>query len=174
MLRSLSLVTLSVWAAGLVFGPVALGQGKIGVIDLQRALLETGEIKKASDALQAKYKPRQDQLAKLQQELGDLQTQLNASQGKLSPSGQADLEAQAQRKQRQAQRLSDDLQADVDRERNTILQQAGTRMTEIVKKIAEAQGFDLVIDVSNRVYHKPALEVTDQAIAQYDKTYPVK
>jgi outer membrane protein len=47
-------------------------------------------------------------------------------------------------------------------------------MTEVVKKVAEEKGLDLVVDVSNAVFFKPALEVTDDAIAAYDKTYPPK
>ena len=33
-------------------------------------------------------------------------------------------------------------------------------MTEIVKKIAEEQGIDVVIDVTNTLYYKPTLEIT--------------
>jgi len=115
MLRKSLLPALAVCVIALA--PAALAQ-KVGVINTQRAILETADIKKASADLQTKYKPRQDQLDKLQREIADLQTQLESSAGKLSAAGQADLEAQGQRKQREAQRISEDLQADVDRERN--------------------------------------------------------
>ena len=90
-------------------------QMKIGVINLQRAILETGELKKAQNDLQLKYKARQDALEKIQRDLADIQTQLQASQGKLSAAGEADLQAQGAKKQREGQRLTEDLQADVER-----------------------------------------------------------
>jgi outer membrane protein len=174
MFRSSILPALAVCAAGLVTSSVASAQAKIAVIDFQRAILETAEIKKASNELQAKYKGRTDALDKVQRELNDIQTQLQSSQGKLSASGEADLTSRGQRKQREAQRLSEDLQADVERERNDILQRAGTRMTEVVKKLSEEKGYDFVADRANLVYFKPAIDITNDAIAAYDKTHPAK
>lgn len=174
MFRTSILSTLAVCAAGLVSAPIASAQVKIGVVNLQRAITETAEIKKAQNEMQIKYKPRQDALEKVQRELSDIQTQIQTSQGRLSPAGQEDLQEQGQQKQREAQRLSEDLQADVDRDRQTILQRAGTRMTEVVKKIADEKGLDIVVDVSTTVFFKPALEITSEATAAYDKTYPVQ
>lgn len=172
MLRTYLLPALAVWAIGLA--PAAMAQAKVAVINTQRAILETADIKKASDDLQAKFKPRQDQLEKLQREIADLQTQLESSAGKLSPAGQADLEAQAQRKQREAQRISEDLQADVDRERNDILQRAQMRMSEVLKKLADEKGVDILIDTAAVPYFKVAMEVTEDAVKAYDKAYPPK
>jgi outer membrane protein len=172
MLRKSVLPALAVCVAALA--PSALAQAKVGVINTQRAILETADIKKASADLQTKFKPRQDQLDKLQREIADLQTQLESSAGKLSAAGQADLEAQGQRKQREAQRISEDLQADVDRERNDVLQRAQTRMTEVLKKLSEDKGLDIVVDTGAVPYFKVAFEITEDAIKAYDKAYPPK
>jgi len=158
----------------LVSAPAASAQMKVGVINFQRAMSETAEIKKAQADLEKKFKPRQDALDKLQRELSDIQTQLQASAGKLSAAGEADLNAQASRKQRDAQRLSEDLQGDVEAERNTVLQRSNNRMIEVVKKLAEDKGYDLVVDSTNAVYFKTAIEVTNDAVAAYDKAYPAK
>jgi len=153
---------------------VSAQQMKIGVINLQRAILETGELKKAQNDLQVKYKARQDALEKLQKDLNDIQTQLQSSQGKLSAAGEAELQAQGAKKQREGQRMTEDLQADIERDRNDILQRAGTRMTEVVKKLADEKGFDMVVDTTTVIFSKPALEITNDAIAAYDKAYPAK
>ena len=163
-----------VLALGLITMGAASAQTKIAVINLQRAVLETAQIKKASAELQAKFKPRQDALAKIQQDLNDIQTQLQGSQGKLSAAGEAELTARGTRKQKEAERINEDLQADVERERNAILEQAQSRLDAVLKKIAEEQNIDVVIDTTNRVFHKPALEITDTVIAAFDKAYPLK
>ena len=155
-------------------GRIASAQAKVATINLQRAVLESAEIKKASAAMEAKYKPRQQQIEQLQKDLEGISQQLQTNAGKLTPKAEADLQALGQRKQRDLQRLQEDLQADVDRERNDILAKSGQKMGEVVKKIAEEKGYDLVVDVSTTVYAKPALEITDQAIVAYDKAYPVK
>jgi outer membrane protein len=151
---------------------VARAQFKIAVINSQKALVDTDEIKKAQAEMEARFKPRQDQMAKLEKELQDIQAQLQS--GKLNQLGEQDLTAQGQKKQRDLQRIQQDLQEDVDRERNDILQRAGTRMQEVVKKLADEKGLDIVVDASNTLFFKPNLEITADAVAAYNKTYPVK
>jgi outer membrane protein len=174
MFRSSILKMLGVCAVGLACATVVSAQAKIGVINFQRAITETAEIKKAQSEMALKYKPRQDAIDKAQRELNDIQTQLQSSQGKLSPAGEAELQARGQRKQREAQRLADDLQADVDRDRNDILQRAAQRMTDVVKKLGDEKGLDLVVDSASAVSYKPALDITNDAVAAYDKAHPAK
>jgi outer membrane protein len=151
---------------------IGSAQTKVAVVNSQKALLDTAEIKKAQVDLEAKFKPRQDQMGRLTKELQDIQTQLQS--GKLNQNGEQELTIQGQRKQRELQRLQDDLQADVDRERNDILQRSGTHMQEVVKKLAEEKGLDVVVDTSNTIFYKPSLDITAEAVAAYDKAYPVK
>jgi outer membrane protein len=161
-------------ALTLAFAFAAFGQSKIAIINSQAAVIDTAEIKKAQAELEAKYRPRQAQVETLQKEIADLQQQLQAGQGKLTPQAEQDIQMRGQRKQRELQRLGEDLQGDVDRERNEILGRTGQRMQDIVKKIAEEKGYDMVVDVSNTVYFKPAMEITKDATAAYDKAYPAK
>ena len=154
---------------------IASAQAKVSVINLQRAVLESAEIKKADADMQARYKPRTAAIEKLQKEIADIAQQLQTIAGKYTQQAEADLTAQLQKKQRDLQRLQEDLQADVDRERTDILQKATLKMSDIVKKIAEEKGYDLVVDISTgtAVYFKPAMEITNDAIAAYDKAYPL-
>lgn len=148
----------------------ANAQVKIAVINTQKALLDTDEIKKDQLDLQNKFKPRQDEMVKLQKELEDIQTQLNS--GKLNELGTQELQSEGQRKQRELQRMQQDLQEDVERERTDILQRAGTRMQEVVKKLADEKGLDIVVDSTNTIFFKAPLEITAEATAAYNKAYP--
>ena len=150
----------------------ASAQMKIGVVNTQQAMLDSDELKKASTELEKKYKPRQDELQKLTNDLESIKQQIAG--GKLNQQAVADLTAQGTRKQRDAQRISDDLQADADRDRQDILGKTAQRMQDVVKKLAEEKGFDLVIDVSQTLYFKPAFDLTADALAAYNKAYPAK
>lgn len=150
---------------------IASAQLKVAVVNVQQAMLDSDELKKASADLEKKYKPRQDELQKLQNDLQLIQNQIQS--GKLNQQAIADLQAQGQRKQRDAQRISDDLQSDFDHDRQDVLSQAAKRMQEVVKKIAEQEGYDIVVDVSQTLYFKPTLDLTSKALAAYNKAYPV-
>jgi len=169
-----SSLALAVCAAGLFSVPSAMAQVKVGVVSLQKAILDTAEIKKAANDMQVKYKKRQDDLDKAQRELNDIQTQLQTAQGKLSAAGEADLTSRGQRKEREVKRLDEDLRADVERDRTETLGRAQTRMLEIVKKVSDEKGLDLVVEASAVISFKPALDITADAVASYNKAYPPK
>jgi outer membrane protein len=169
-----SSLALAVCAAGLISVPSAMAQTKVGVVSLQKAILETAEIKKANNDMAARYKKRQDDLDKASRELNDIQTQLQAAQGKLSAAGEADLTARGQRKEREVKRLDEDLRADVERDRTEILTRAQTRMLEIVKKVSDEKGLDCVVEASAVISFKPALDITTDVVASYDKAHPAK
>src|SRR5262245_26143796 len=163
---------LMVCSAFLMFSHVAAAQTKVGIINLQKAVIESAEIKAASAAMEARYKPRVAQIDALNKDIAAISDNLQKNAGKLTPQAEADLNAQGTRKQRDAQRLQEDLQGEVDRERNDILGKASARMQDTVKQVAEAKGLDLVVDVPYAVYFKAAMDITPEVIAAYDKAHP--
>jgi len=150
----------------------AIAPAKVAIINAQKAVADTQEIKKAQAGLEAKYRPRQQALQNLQNQLQSIQQQLNTPN--LAPDKESQLRADGTQKQKELQRLSEDLQSDVNGERQDILTRAGRQMTDVVRKISEERGIDVVIDISNTIYFKPALDITAEATAAYDKAYPAK
>ena len=168
----LALRPLMACSALFVFGHVAAAQSKVAVINLQKAVLESAEIKAASAAMEARYKPRVTQIETLDKEIAAISQNLQSNAGKLTAQAEADLNAQGTKKQRDAQRLRDDLQADVDRDRNEILQRSAGKMGDVLKKLAEEKGYDIVVDAPYAPYFKASMEITTDLIAAYDKAYP--
>jgi outer membrane protein len=169
----MSVRPLMVCSALIFCSQLAPAQVKVAVVNLQRAVFESAELKKADVEMQARYKPRTDKAAQLQQEIEKISQQLQTGSGKLTPQAESDLTADGQRKQRELQRINEDLQADADRDRNEILSKSSQKMSEVVKKLAEEKGLDLVVDSATTLYFKPAMDITTDAIAAYDKAYPV-
>lgn len=143
---------------------------KIAIVNAQKSVADTQEIKKAQADLAVKYKPRQQEIETLQKDLQDIQTQLKTPG--LSSEKAAQLNEDGQVKEKQLRRLGEDLQSDFNQDRADILGRAGRRMQDVIKKLAEEKGLDVVIDVSNTLYYKPALDITAEATAAYDKAYP--
>ena len=168
----MALRPLMVCTALFVFGHVASAQNKVAIINLQKAVMDSAEIKAASAAMEARYKPRVTQIETLDKEIAAIAQNLQSNAGKLTAQAEADLNAQGQRKQRDVQRLRDDLQADVDRERNEILQKSALKMTDVLKKLAEEKGLDIVVDAPYAPYFKASLDITPDLVAAYDKAYP--
>lgn len=147
---------------------------KVAVVNLQAAVFGSAETKKADGEMTAKFKPRQDAIDQLNREIAALSNQLQANQGKLTAQAEADITAQGQRKQRELQRAQDDLQADATAYRNDVLSKITAKMSDVVKKLADQKGYDLVVEASAAIFFKTALDITKDAIAEYDKAYPAK
>lgn len=172
MLRSMAIRSGFVCLALAGFAGAASAQVKVAVINTQKAMADSDELKKASAAVEAKYKPRQDELNKLQADLQSIEQQLNS--GKLNQQAAADLQAQGQRKQRDAQRLSDDLNQDFEKDRQEVLGKISTKMQSVIAKLAEEKAVDLIVDSSQTLYFKPALDLTADAVTAYNKANPAK
>jgi outer membrane protein len=168
----MALKPLLVSTAVFVFCHVAAAQSKVAVINLQKAVLDSAEIKAASAAMEARYKPRVTQVEQLDKEIAAISQNLQTNAGKLTAQAESELNTQGTRKQREVQRLRDDLQADVERDRNEILQNAALKMTDVLKKLAEEKGYDIVVDAPYAPYFKAALDLTPDLIAAFDKAYP--
>jgi outer membrane protein len=162
----------TVLAIALASAGIGAAQTKVGVVNLQRAISETAEIKKAIVDVTTRYRPRQQEIEKLQSDLQNIQQQI--ASGKLNPAAEQQARSEGQFKERQLQRKDQDLRDDVDKERNEIIGHAGQRMQQVIQKIADERGLDVVIDSSNTVFFKAGLDITDVAVADYDKAYPVK
>ncbi len=150
----------------------AIAPARVAIINAQKAVADTEQIKQDQAALQAKYGPRQQGIAHLQQQVQDLQNQLDG--GNLTPQKNEQLRQQLYDAQKDLRRKQQDLQSDVNFDRQGILSSAGQKMTEVIKKIAQERGIDVVIDSSNTLYYKPALDITAEATADYDKMFPPK
>ncbi len=165
-------------AASFLLAPAQLtraqspGPAKVAIINAQKAVADTQEIKKAQASLEVKFRPRQQQLEALNRDLQTIQQQLRAPN--MTPDREAQLNADGTRKQKELQRINEDLQADVDHERQDILGKAGRQMQEVVKKLAEERNIDVVVEFSTTLYFKPALDITADATTAYDKQFPAR
>jgi len=165
---------LLVCSALLVLSQAAFSQAKVAVIDLQRAVFDSAEIKKANDDMQAQFKPRQDKITQMNAEIQSIADQLQKGAGKLTPQQESDMQYKGQKLQRDLKNATDDLNADAEAFRNEILQKTSQKMSDVVKKLAEEKGIDVVVEHTSTIYFRPALDITNDAIAAYDKAYPVK
>ncbi len=160
-------------AALLALAPLSFAQPKVAVISVQKAVFDTAEIKKASAEMEARYKPRADRLRQTQEQIAQITQRLDQGAGQMTPQAESELRAQGTRLQKEAQRMQDDLQADVQADRQDILTKANLRMNDVVKKLAEDKGIDLVLEEQATPYFKPVLDITADATAAYDKAHPV-
>jgi len=148
---------------------------KIGVINIQAAIGNTAEGKKVMADLQAKYKPRQQELERLQQEIQSIQDQLQKQATTLSDEEQGRLTREAEEKQKLLKRDTEDAQNDFTHDRDEAINKIGQKMVHIINDYATQNGFTLVLDDAQIpiYYASKDIEITAEIIKRYDAANPV-
>ena len=169
-LLGLLMLPLRAWAQA----PPA-GTGKIGVINIQAAIANTAEGKKAFADLQKKFEPRQRDLQQQQQEIQTLQDQLQKQAATLSDDEQRRLTRDLEEKQKRFKRNQEDFQADGQQEQQEAVQRLGQKMYRLVFEYGQQNGFALILESYPQlpIYYAP-VDLTDEMIRRYDAMYPVE
>ncbi len=122
---------------------------KIGVVNIQAAIAESREGKKEFDALQQKFTPKQTELKNLNDEVENLKKQLQAQGDKLNDDEKGTRARAIDFKQKALQRNYEDAQAEFQQAEQEVINRLGTKMLAVLEKYAKANGFSVVLDVSN-------------------------
>ena len=126
----------------------AAGPTKVGIIDVQEAIVASNEGQRDFNAMMAKYKAPNDQLQTMSKEIEDLRTQLKNGGSVLSDEKRAEIASSIQEKEKTAQRFYDDNQAKVQKEQNEIANRIGSKLMKVIDVYAKNNGYGLILDVS--------------------------
>src|SRR5579884_4128894 len=118
--------------------------GKIGIINMQQAILASNEGQRDFQVLSKKFEPKQAELKGMNDEVENLKKQLNTQGDKLNEVARANLVKSIESKQKELQRNLEDAQSDFQSQQNDILQQVGQKMMQVLDKYAKANGYSLV------------------------------
>jgi len=154
----------------------AQAPSKIGVIQVQEAILSTKDGQKAANDLQAKFAPRKAELEKKQGDITGLQDQLKRGSATMSDDAKNKLVHDIDAKTTALKRDSEDFDTDVQDEEGKLMQQLGQKVMKVVDKYALDNGFAVIFDVSNPqtpvLWRATATDITADIIALYDKANP--
>jgi len=139
------LITLLV-PAGLAFGQAS----KVGVVDFERAVVESAEGKAAQAKFNARLEERQKELEKKQREIEDLQKRLQTQEKVLSDAVKANLQKDIARGQTELTRLDEDVQKELETLRNELLQPIAQRANAVLNAFANEQNYTVIVDSSRR------------------------
>lgn len=157
----------------------ALGQaqpGKVGVINIQSAIISTKDGQKAAAELAAKYEPRRKQIESRSGEIGSLKERLSKGANTMSEDAKQTLVRDIDQKTRSLQRDTEDAQTEFDQEQNKVLQELGQKIMAVIDKYARDNSFTLILDVGapqNPVlYASNNIDITNEIVTLYDKNAP--
>jgi outer membrane protein len=153
----------------LLWGASALAEDmKLGYVDMQRALNETEDGRKAKANLKKVFDQKQKELdeqqAALKKDIEDLDKKRTLLPADKVREKEAELQSRMQKVQQTYLRHQQDLSAKEQEATAKIFE----RMTRIIGKIATAENFSMILDKSALVFAKPHLDLTNELIRRYN------
>lgn len=149
----------------------ALAAVKIAVVDMEEAVNNCEDGKKAQAELKRRGQKFEDELKGLREEIQTLRAELEKSAMLLKPEAKLSKQRDLERKMRHYQdRQRDARQEWVEAQRDAfapILK----RMKQVVADIGKKQGYTLVLEAGATLYNPDSVEITEQVVKAYNKAH---
>ena len=155
-------------------GVLALAAGahaqdfKVGFVNTDRIFREANTAKAAQAKLEQEFSKREKELNDLGNGLKMLSDKFEREAPTLSESQRAQRQKQILDQDRDFQRKRREFQEDLNARKNEELQQVLERANRVVKQVAEAEKYDVVLQEA--VYINPRHDITDKVIKALNAT----
>ncbi len=154
--------------AGLLLGlfllaaPALAQEFRLGFVSLDRIIKEAVPAKNAQAKLEQEFSKREKELQELGASIKGSAEQLEREAPTLSESQRATRQRQLVEMDREFQRKRREFQEDLNARRNEELQQVFERANRVVRQVADAEKYDLILQEA--VYVNPRHDITDKVI----------
>jgi outer membrane protein len=146
----------------------ALAQGtKIGFVNTERILRDSGPAKTAQNKIDTEFKKRDDELQRLSNSLRTQLEKFEKDAPVLSETDRFNRERELSRLDTELQRKRREFQEDFNRRRNEEFSLIVNKTNQVIKNIAEKENYDLVIQ--DAVTVNPRVDITDKVIQALGK-----
>ena len=147
----------------LAFGAQAQAQEfRVGFVNTDRIFREANTAKSAQAKLEQEFSKREKELNDIGNSLKSLSDKFEREAPTLSESQRAQRQKQLLDQDRDFQRKRREFQEDLNARKNEELQQVLERANRVVKQVAEAEKYDVVLQEA--VYINPKHDITDKVI----------
>jgi Skp family chaperone for outer membrane proteins len=143
---------LSLALPSLVVGQAAAAPApgtKVGIINMQTAIVATNEGQRDFEALAKKFEPKRTELKGISDDLDSMKKQLDTQGSKLNDDTRADLVKKIEAKQKSLTRASEDAQSDLQAQQNEIAQKIVQKMGPVIGKYAKDNSLGMILDAYN-------------------------
>ena len=150
----------------------ALAQSKIGVVQIERIVRDSGPALRAQKKLEAEFSKREADLSKTADQLKRLQDELEKDGVTMSEAQRRTKERDFSELTRDFQRKQREYREDVNQRRNEELSQVIEQANRIIRQIAEAEKYDIIFQEA--AYANPRIDITDKVIKALDAKPPAR
>jgi outer membrane protein len=137
---------------------------RIGVVDLQKVMQTSEEMKTIQAKLEQEFKPRRDKLMGMEADLKKDMDAFKRDSAVLSQAKRKELEQKIVNTQQQFERDGQQYQQELSAAHNQAMEQFYNKVRTAISKVAKEQKYDLVLQKDAAPFSMDKLDVTDKVI----------
>jgi outer membrane protein len=167
---ALALAATTVLVPALAEHPAAAQQAgqKVGVVDVQRAVMQTEDGLRAQATLKKLFDNKQQELNRRQAELQKQKEDIDKQAKVLSKEAYSKRVEDLNKQLMELQSVFVDYNKELEKKQKELTEPIFEKIMGIVKRIATTEGYDLVIDRATVAYVRTDLDLTDKVIQMYN------
>ncbi len=154
----------------LAAAPAWAQSGKLGFVNTERILRDAVPAQRAQKKIEAEFRKRDQELAKIAGELKRMQDDLDKNSVTMSDTQRRTKEREFGDLNRDFQRKQREFREDLNQRRNEELAQVVAEANRVIRQIAEQEKFDIIFQ--DAVYASPRIDITDKVIKALDSGKP--
>jgi outer membrane protein len=150
------------------------GLQRIAFIDVQRVLARSAAGVAAREQLEREKAGMQKEMDAKRTELEKLRDEMEKKGALLTPDARREKQELFERKRRDAARLADDYQKELEKKESGLLQKVLQDISGVIERVAKEKNYYLVVEKRGAgiLYGATDADLTDEIIRQYDREAP--
>jgi outer membrane protein len=152
--------------------PAAAGPlSRIAYIDVQRVLARSAAGVAAREQLEREKATMQKEMDGKRVELEKLRDELEKKGALLTPDARREKQEQFERKRRDAARLADDFQKELEKREKGLLQKVLQDVSGVIERVGKEKGYYMIVEKRGAgvIYAATDADLTDEIIRVYDR-----
>jgi len=161
-------------AALLLSAPALAQEVKIGFVNTERILRESGPAQRAGKKLEAEFAKKQQDIQRLADQLKRLQDDLEKNSVTMADAQRRTKEREFNDLNRDLQRRDRDFRDEVNQRRNEETAQLVDQANRIIKQIAEQEKFDVILQATDALILNSRVDITDRVMKALEGKPPAR
>ncbi|MDH3319080.1 MAG: OmpH family outer membrane protein [Betaproteobacteria bacterium] len=171
-LTALLALPFSLALALLALPAAAQSEARIGFVNTARILRDATPAVRAQKKIEAEFSKRDQELAKVAEQLKRMQDELERQGVTLPDSQRRTKEREFNDLNRDFQRRQREFREDLNQRRNEELAQVVEQANRVIRQIAEQEKYDIIFQ--DAVYANPRIDITDRVIKALEGKPPAR
>ncbi|MGD9511913.1 MAG: OmpH family outer membrane protein [Geminicoccaceae bacterium] len=159
-------------SVGASYGADPLPPAVAAVIDYQRILRDARAARAVRDQVENRRRLYQEEIAKEEQRLHEVDKQLAAQRNVLEPDVFDAKRQTFERDVAAVQRMAQERRRQLDQVAAAALNEVRSAMIEVVGELAQSRGFNLVLPSSGLLLFSPDIDLTEDVLVRLDQQLP--